>query len=255
MSKPEWNKKIKNHLIDQTESITELKESTWQNIDKELFPTVKKKKRRRRTKQVIVSIAGAAMIMLFIMFSSNEQGLAMMQSIREIFVEEKKQIVELEGNKEVRDVHLNKNYQLEYVLYVDESYYKVIEQENSDLILPKMEFEDIDVPEISMEIMQHTDISKDELIDEVITEITDSGLTINQEEEVMYPLESLVIKGVGNTEEYANPGDTPIHRYYIKDTGSGQLFLIKQVYFLTAAEGHGVRLNSMLETFEVISNN
>ena len=87
-------------------------------------------------------------------------------------------------------------------------------------------------------------------------EISDEGLEIERNEEVTTPLAATAITALGEerTEhgKFGHQWDTPVHQYYVTQGENGYVFVIKQTYFLEAAEGHGSRFDQMLETFQVV---
>ncbi|MUK88655.1 hypothetical protein GMD78_09655 [Ornithinibacillus sp. L9] len=256
MNNDELNKKITKHMIEDTDSVTELKEETWNKINQELFPSKNKVKKKSR-KKPIFTLVSAAIILFAIVFGVTEPGQAMIQGLKEMFVEEKQQVIEIEGDKEIRDVELETNEELEYIMYVDKSFYKMTKTDTGDRIVPAQELEDR-FPDVSMEITRKENVSVEEVIEEIKATIEADGLIINQEEHVDTPIEGFVIKALGPeyTNEHGKTGhqwDTPINRYYVTEPIDNQFFVIKQEYFLEAAEGHGVRLNSMLESFEIVN--
>src|SRR5699024_10118804 len=112
-------------------------------------------------------------------------------------------------------------------------------------------------PEVSMEIIREEGITVDEMIHKMKQELSDLNMEIRQEEIVDTPIEGTVIRAIGEgyINEHGKTGpqwDTPIYKYYVINEYHGQFFVIKQKYFLEAAEGHGVRLDAMLESFEIV---
>ncbi|MCF3943543.1 RNA polymerase sigma factor [Oceanobacillus alkalisoli] len=110
---------------------------------------------------------------------------------------------------------------------------------------------------VYMEISREENTTTEEVIERIKEEIeADAGMGIRREERTTEPIEAEMILGMGldgsrDTESFGSEWNTPIHRYYVMDTINEQVFIIKQVYFLEAAEGHGARFHYMLESFEI----
>lgn len=253
MNNKDMVNKIKKLLKENTSAAPDLKDETWNKISTELFPS--KSPKKQIAKRIIAGIAAAA-IAAFIFFDMTETGQAMIQSLKDMFVEEKEQEIEIEGHKEDTEVHLETNEELRYIIYVDESMYKMEKGDTSDRIVPKDDLPE-KYPEVSMEIKRKKDTTVEETVALIKEEIESDGLTVNREEKIDTPINGTVIKGIGDeyTNEHGKTGhqwDTPIHRYHITEAEDGQLFVIKQKYFLEAAEGHGARFHYLLESFEIV---
>src|SRR6185437_16923896 len=127
------------------------------NLEQELFNDekvnrgeVKKLKKKNRIIPVIITAAAA----LAIVFSlTTDTGMAFMKGIKDLFVPEKEIIQSIEGQDEETNVQLNEGTNSEYIIYVDETRYKMIKGQDADIIttidpLPEK------YPEVSMEIRQ-----------------------------------------------------------------------------------------------------
>lgn len=257
MENKRLDKEIRDHLEKETEHVTKLKDKTWENIQGELFPskTVKSRKRVGRRFAAIISMAAAIAIVWAGLTTTTGQ--ALIQNLKDMFVEEKDVELDIEGQKESTHVELEANEELRYVIYVDQSRYKLVEGETSDKIITDPPLED-SYPEVSMEITRKEGTDKEEVIQAIKQEIADLDMDITAEEVVDTPLHATKISAIGKgyTNEHGKTGtqwDTPVHRYYVTDDESGQFFVIKSVYFLEAAEGHGARFHSMLESFEIVN--
>ncbi|WP_339226372.1 hypothetical protein NSQ77_12650 [Oceanobacillus sp. FSL K6-2867] len=264
MSRDNLDKKIELLLQQQTEEATHLKEETWNKISDELFHnssasshTVRKKLNKKWRGLVVVGLSTAAVITILLFGTLTDQGQAMFRNLKEMFVEEKQEEIELEGQKEETNVQLETNEELRYIIYVDEERYKMVEGEESDRIELIEPLEDR-YPDVYMEITRVDDTTTNEVVAAIKAEIeNDKEMELRREERVTEPIEAEMIQGMGL--EYTNDAgktghqwDTPIHRYYVTDEDEGQVFVIKQVYFLEAAEGHGARFHYMLESFKVV---
>ncbi|MFC4023429.1 hypothetical protein ACFOUV_06270 [Oceanobacillus longus] len=260
MSRDKLDKRMEQLLKRQTKDAVNLKNETWNRIDIELFsstPDIEKKRKRKRKGFAIAGMSIAAIIAILVFGMNTEPGQAMFHGLKDMFIEEKQEEIELEGEKEDTNVQLETNEELRYVIYIDEDRYKMIEGETSDRIetldpLPEQ------FPEVYMEITRVEDATTEEVVEAIKQEINnDKDMEFRREESVTEPIEAEMIQGMGleYTNEFGKTGhqwDTPIHRYYVTDEDEGQVFVIKQVYFLEAAEGHGARFHYMLESFQVV---
>ncbi|MGJ9458313.1 hypothetical protein [Oceanobacillus sp. CF4.6] len=260
MSRNKLNKRIEQLFKRRTKDAVNLKNETWNKIDSELFssaPDITKNKKRRGKRLVIAGMSIAAIIAILFFGINTEPGQAMFHGLKDMFIEEKQEEIELEGQKEDTNVQLETNEELRYVIYVDEDRYKMVEGETSDRIetlepLPEQ------FPEVYMEIIRMDDTTTEEVVAAIKQEIdNDKDMEFHREESVTEPIEAEMVQGMGPeyTNEFGKTGhqwDTPVHRYYVTDEDEGQVFVIKQVYFLEAAEGHGARFHYMLESFQVV---
>lgn len=202
-----------------------------------------------------IILLAAAVIAIAVFTMNNEPDQAENQSLRDIFVEEKQQEIEIEGRKETIDTELEANEDLRYVIYIDKDRYQLIEGEEADRIVMLEEVEG-DFPPVYMEISKEENMTAEEAVLQIKDEImNDASMGVRREEQVTEPLEAEMIQGMGLDEAgdtFAGEWETPIHRYYVTGNEDDHVFIIKQVYFLGAAEGHGARFSSMLETFEIV---
>ncbi|MEC5424070.1 hypothetical protein QGM71_11265 [Virgibacillus sp. C22-A2] len=251
-----FDKELKRRLTEQTEIDQELKERTWNQINNELFVTKIYKHTSKRRRRITTGLSTAAVIAILIFGFMTDTGQAMIQSLKDMFVEEKQEEIEIEGHKEQRDVNLQTNEELRYIIYVDEERYRVVEGEDGDRIETIEPLGD-KYPEVYMEITRKEHTTTEAVIAGIKESIVNEGMEVTREERASTPIDAELIQGMG--EEYENEfgktghqWDTKVHKYYVTDTEEGQVFIIKQAYFLEAAEGHGARFDYMLESFEVV---
>lgn len=177
------------------------------------------------------------------------------QPLEEMFDQEKELEIELEGMKETIPVELATNNDWRYIIYVEKDRYVFNHGETSDRIELKEPLDDL--PEVAMEIRRLNEgVGVSEAVDLVEQEISDEGLEIERNEEVTTPLVATSITALGEerTEngKFGHQWDTPVHQYYVTQSETGHVYIMKQTYFLEAAEGHGSRFDQLLETFQVI---
>ncbi len=231
--------------------INVMKEDIWKSLEPRLDV---KRKRKKKFLTLGLSTAAALLAAFIFLFVNSVPGEAMMQSIRDMFLPEKKEIIGIEGRDEEIDVQLEVNEELNYVIYIDESRYRLVEGEDTDRI-EMLEHPGEDFPDVYMEIRRE-DMTTEEAVEAVKAEIeSHESFGIRREGRVTEPLEAEMIQGMAldpKTGDFAGEWNTPIHLYYVTDTVQNQVFIIKQVYFLEASEGHGARFHYMLESFEII---
>ncbi|MFD2629747.1 hypothetical protein [Oceanobacillus kapialis] len=251
----EFDDRLRKGLEHATKVDTNLKDETWERINRSLFASKPKPKHYR--KNVFATLGAAAVILVLVLGLMTNTGQAMIQHLRDMFVEEKQEEIEIEGQKEKSDTQLEVNEALRYVIYVDEQRYKMVKGEKVDRIETKEPLGE-GYPDVYMEITRKETTTTEKVLQEIEQEIETDGMEVVRQESVSEPIQAEVIHGMGEetTNESGKTGhqwDTPVHRYYVTDTQEGQVFVIKQVYFLEAAEGHGARFDYMLESFEIVN--
>ena len=246
MSKKTFDKHIKDHLLQETETATNIKEETWNNIENRLFHD-KKEAKRTGASRWFMAAGIVAMVFFIAIASSTDIVQAMIQNIKSLFVEEKQQEIEIEGHKEKQNIQLEVNEELRYVIYIDDERYKMEIGDTSDRIVPAQELGE-QFPEVSMEIRKINNTSREAEIEKIKQEM--DGLILREEENIHEPIEAVRIRAIAEGE---STWDTPVYKWYITPTKEEQVFIIKQSYFLEAAEGHGARFDQMLESFEIVN--
>ena len=168
-----------------------------------------------------------------------------MKEIKDMFLPEKEVIQSIEGEDEESEVQLTKGKDSEYVIYVDETRYKLTRGEESDIITPVYPVPE-NYPEVTMEIRQVPDAKPEELV-----------VTFGAELKKDFPelRDAVVTEPVKGYELHGSAGNEAnskiVHAYVISNGKEGS-FIITQYYFLEAAEGHGARFHHMLKTFEIV---
>lgn len=248
--KDELENKLKEFFNLKSNDITKLKEDVWTKIELE---TMNKKKRVRTRRRITFYLTVAVLFtVIWIGFSTNT-GEALIKNFKDIFVTEKEIDTHIEGEIEETNVGLETNENLDYIIYVDHSNYKLVHGENSDKIFPNEELGDL-YPEVSMEIWRENG-SVDEVIANIQSELTNQKMRIKAKEEVSSPLKAIMIVAYGESDEADYDWDTPINRFYIvSEEENKQLYIIKQQYFLEATEGHAIRFDTMLEHFKIVKS-
>lgn len=236
---------VKKALYKQTDDVVnELQEDIWSHLDEELFKGRKHKVKKRKGLISAVIVAAAAVIIAFTL--QTDTGLAIIKSVKDMFVPEKEIIQSLEGKDEATNVTLNEGANSEYVIYVDESRYKMIKGEEADIIttiepLPEK------YPEVSMEIKQVASKKPDLLVKEIEEELKKDFPELRPVETVTEPVEGFWLHGLTES-----TWDGKVVDVYVISNGKDGSFVITQKYFLEAAEGHGARFTHMLESFEIV---
>jgi len=251
------DEKIIELLRKETEIDHALQEETWEKITKRLNKGKREEKRPKRRKW-LAAISVAALILLVVIGSLTEPGQAMIRNIKDRFVTEKEIEIDIEGQKESSNVQLEMNEQLNYVIYLDEDHYRKQKVDDLTRIVPKEPLGEA-YPDVYMIIRKQDGASVDKIINDIKEELTQDSFAILDIQQVTEPIKSTMIYATENSvvedgELMHLEWDTPMKRYYIVPTDQDTSFIIEQLYFSEAEEGHGVRLDKMLESFEIIEN-
>ena len=242
-----FDERLKNELRKRTmEESLGLKDEIWNGLEQELFDDRKKgdvRKMKRRILPLIIAIAAALLIVLS--FQTNT-GTALIKGIKDMFAPEKEIIQGIEGQEEETEVHLNEGTNSEYILYIDETRYKMVQGEDVDIVttiepLPEQ------YPEVTMEIKQFANERPEDLVKEVEAELKKDFPELREIENVTEPVEGFLLHGAAGDE-----WDSKIVHTYVISNGKEGSFVITENYFLEAAEGHGARFHHMLESFEIV---
>jgi hypothetical protein len=205
----------------------------------------RKMPKRKSALGKIISIGTVAAVMLITIGTFTQPGQAALEKIRQYFEPEKQVEHEIEGDKEVIDSRLQQS-EMGYVIYYDQDRYKVVEGEEADRIVMKETYEGI--PEVYMEISQNTEKTPEELAAILEAELKADFSKVNPAENVTDPVEGIYIHAIDGGTNW----DDEIVNYYLVDNTQGGTFIIKQKYFLEAAEGHGARFYNMLKEFVIV---
>jgi hypothetical protein len=235
---------IRTALINGTESAVELEEEVWEYVRKNIKGQRRKgRKIKIRKKQVwFAFVSTAAVLMLTFLFT--EPGQAGINKVKEWFAPKKVIVEEVEGQKEQKEVTLNKS-KAGYVIYFDEKMYRVEKLDGKDRIVPLMKGSP-DLPKVYMEIRQVTDQTPEALASSLEKQVKEQYPIIIQTGEVSEPVKGYVIHG-----ESGQQWNDEVVKYYLVDNGQGGTFVIEQHYFVEASEGHGARFDNMLKQFRV----
>lgn len=238
--------RVKKEILDHTKDTpSALKDDIWSQIDQELFQTKSQKEKKRKSKIIPIAIAAAVGVM--ILFSTQtESGNAFIKQIKDMFVPEKEIIQSIEGNNEETNVNLQEGKDSNYIIYIDEDRYKLVPGETSDIITTKEPLEKR-YPEVSMEIKQYTDITPQEMVMTLETDLASEYTKVTETESVSDPVEGFKLHGISGSE-----WNSPVTNVYVVNNLKGGSFVITEKYFLEAAEGHGARFYAMLQEFKIV---
>ncbi|TQR17799.1 hypothetical protein [Psychrobacillus soli] len=243
------DERIKKEIMEHTDdSIDQLKDDIWNQLDQELFQekSRREKQMKKKSKAIPIIIAAAAGVM--ILFSTQtDTGMAFIKQIKDIFVPEKEMIQSIEGTEEPTDVVLQEGKDAEYIIYMDEERYKLIKGENADIITTKEPLEER-YPEVSMKIEQFKELTPEEIIATKETELASEYSKVTTTEVVTDPVEGYKLHAIDGGTQW----DSPVTNVYVVDNKNGGSFVITEKYFLEAAEGHGARFYAMLQEFEIV---
>jgi len=218
-------------------------EQVWFSYNKLSKGDVRKMKKRNRAIPLLIT---AAIVVLIAFSLQTDKGTAFMKEIKDLFVPEKEVIQSIEGMDEKTEVQLNEGSDSEYVIYVDEERYKMINGVESDLITTKDPLPE-NYPDVSMEIKQVPDVTPEVLVKDFEIELKKEFPELRAIEEVTEPVTGYLLHGI-----IGNQADSVVVHAYVISNGKEGSFVITEYYFLEAAEGHGARFHRMLESFEIV---
>ncbi|MBM7613813.1 hypothetical protein [Alkaliphilus hydrothermalis] len=201
-------------------------------------------KRNQKNRKRMFNIGTIAASLLIVFLAGTAPGHATIERIKDFFLPEKPIVEEIEGMKEEKNVQLQES-KYGYVIYFDETVYKLEELEGKDRILPMNQA--ANYPEVYMEIQQVEDKNIETSATEIQKELKDQYEIVMTGEEVLEP-----VKGILLYAQAGNEWDDEVLRYYIVDNTQGGSFIIKQQFFVEASEGHGVRFDNMLKEFQIV---
>ena len=237
------NKKTDDYLAD--------KEDIWNKLESRLNlkeqedATSKGSKGKMSQRNFISVIVGAATIALIIgLLTTTHTGQAFVEQIKRYFEPEKSVVTEIEGSPEEQQVILHEK--ADYVIYIDEERYKMIQEDERDVIVTRVPLEER-FPEVSMTIFQVLDQTPEQLADHYSEELKTTFATVKEIETVTEPVNGLLVSAIDGSE-----WDSPVNRIYIISNGHEGSFVFELKYFLEAAEGHGARFYHMLEEFQIV---
>lgn len=256
------DKEIKASLVKNTDNATLKKEDIWRNIEiklaldepemeektMEFEPRSRKKtaKKQRKSKGWLTGTIAAA-VLLGIFATSTDTGEAFVSNIKEYFAPEKAVIEEIEGIQEEKEVIL-KESEAGYIIYIDEERYKLIEEDGVDKIVFKEQLDER-FPEVSMSINQVSNKEPEVVAEEIYDELKDTFTKVDDITTVNDPITSILVSAIDG-----NEWNSPVTKVYILSNEKEGSFIIKQKYFLEAAEGHGARFHQMLKEFKIVEN-
>lgn len=161
------------------------------------------------------------------------------------YATEKEGTISIEGMEETVTYTLYENQKANYILYIDKERYETINENDLDIITPQFALDET-FPEVSMKISQSSS-PPSEVIEKLFHELNTNFHHVSQIEQITDPLPAYTVKGVDGDD-----WNSPITRYYVFENKQNGSFIIEQNYFIEAAEGHAVRFDEMLKTFEII---
>lgn len=251
MKEDQFDIDMKRSLEQHTDSMLKHKEDIWKNIEEELFmaetsrKTTHAKRKKGMAKRIgwVITVAAAASIIG--VFTTTNTGQAFVNQIKQYF-EPKKQVQEnIEGMPEDKEIVLQ-DTKSGYIIYIDEERYKMIEEQDRDVIVPNPPLEDR-YPEVSMSIEQVEDETPEQAITRLQKELTEQYATVKDPEAVTKPLTATLLSAIDG-----NQWDSPVAKIYVLSNERGGSFIITEKYFLEASEGHGARFYYALEQFKIV---
>jgi len=281
-----FDDEVKKRLKEETNDIAGLKDEVWNNINRELFPAETKRKRTNWVKGFAATLGTVAVaaIMLFVFltgdFTDETQNDPVQNDpskddvtegtndpdkedndigedtedneppLKDRFPHEKEVVIEMEGMEQPPiKVQLATNEELRYIIYFDKDRYQFTPGDEVDEITFAEELLE-GYPEVGMEIQHFTDTTLEEVTKHVIKSLVHEGMDVTKEDVINWPIDAVMIQGDGDRDEGFR--DAPVHRYYITEDENDSFFVFKQKYFTEAWEGHALRFDYMLESFEIV---
>lgn len=246
-----FEREIKETLHNHTNYVLSEKKEIWNRIESQLNlkekDNIKKsrtaKKRKIKNKLIGICVIAAVTIFAYSILGTNT-GQAIVNQVLKYFEPEKKIVNEIEGKPEEQEVILQNRS--DYIIYIDEERYKLVNEEGFDIIVPKIPLEER-YPEVSMSILQVVDKTPEQLAAQYSEKLKNTFQTINEIETVTDPVNGFLVSAIDG-----NEWDSPINKVYIISNGKNGSFVFDLKYFLEAAEGHGARFYYMLEEFEIV---
>lgn len=225
-----------------------LQDEIWNSLEQQLFNEESRHRGevKKMKKRVIPMIVTAAAALVIVFSLTTETGMALMKGIKDLFVPEKEIIQSIEGQDEETDVHLNEGTNADYVIYLDETRYKMINGEESDIITT-IEPLPAQYPEVTMEIKQIADEKPEDLVGKIEAQLKKDFPALRAVEQVTDPIEGFWLHGTAG-----NDARSKVVTAYVISNGKAGSFVITENYFLEAAEGHGARFHHMLKSFEIV---
>lgn len=200
---------------------------------------------KRSTSILLILLVSAAILFVIVSFTINKDTSTSKQE-KESFPPNKEITQSIEGEEEQTEVTQNEGTNVDYIIYVDEERYKMTKGEEKDIIttiepLPER------YPPVSLEIMQIEDKDPEEVLENLKESLQQDFAELREVEEVTEPVEGYLLHGIDGNEATSKV----VHAYVISNGENGS-FILRENYFLEAAEGHGARFYHMLESFEIL---
>ena len=241
------DKKIKDALLKGTDEMKELKDSIWNNIEKEINiidserVDLKMKTKNKHNFLKYTSIA-AALVVGFVTLTP--YGHAAIDTIKKIFEPNKVVEQQIEGTGEKANMQLSENT-TNYIIYYDKDMYTMKSVDGKDIITPINKA--ANYPEVSMTIEQIADKRPHVIASEIEKDIKGKYETVENKGLVNEPIDAILINArAGSTSK------DPVINYYLIENNKGGTFKVTQKYFVEASEGHGSRFYHMLKEFKIV---
>ena len=250
MAKKNLDDEIHNELKKLTDDAIKMKNDIWKEIEKKTITLNKKKRKTTRWRKISFVASIAASIGLIYVLGT-PTGHALMANMKDLLVPNKTITEQLEGTDEPIDYSLDIEEKqsetlADYAIYIDEELYTISHEQDSKIISANLQSTENIYPEVFMEIKQ-SEYSLEETIEEIQKTIQGEYEIVKERKEIETPILATLLE--------ARQGDEwndEVVRFYIFPNEKGGAFIVKQQFFFEAYEGHGVRMDNMLKTFELI---
>ena len=180
---------------------------------------MKKIKKRNRIFPLVITFA-AALLLAFSLQTDN--GTAFMKELKDIFLPEKQVIQSIEGEDEETEFQLNEGKDAEYVIYVDETRYKMTHGEDIRYHYPNYPVPE-NYPDVTMEIKQIPNEKPEDLVVKIEAELKKEFPELREVKEVTEPVKGYELHGAAG-----NEAKSKIVNAYVISNGKEGSFVITQ---------------------------
>lgn len=259
MAHDELDNKLKDGLKSGTDKSVQQKDAIWSAIKEQIHEergqapavsqlrSLRKKQKSKRRRWIIPAVAAASIVIILSLPIAPVQ--ALVEQVREWFAPEKTVQREIEGMPSTSVDTLHEGTDQEYVIYFDTSLFNMVKEDGVDKIV-QVDPPGSPYPEVSMEIYQVAMLPEDAASDIEATLKADHS-EVHTAEQIETPVKGYEVRAIGGTG--GSEWNDPIVRYYVFDNEKGGSFIVKQNYFLEAAEGFGSRFQQMMLEFHITS--
>lgn len=198
-------------------------------------------------KKILLPLLAVLLVVLVVVLSTQSTlQSAVVEKGKDLSAPQKEVVQNIEGQEETLNVNLNEGKDSDYIIYVDEERYTMTEGEFSDVLTSVYPVPE-NFPDVSMEIKQLSEDKPEDYVHQLEKELKKDFPELRKIETVTKPVSGYLLHGAAGNEASSRI----VHAYVISNGKKGS-YVITGNYFLAAAEGHGARFYTMLESFEIV---